>query len=58
VTSPEVEAEVGQGCDSSQGRGPRSGEAELPVAPEAGLEGGRDLLSFFTLVVGKVVGTG
>jgi hypothetical protein len=27
-TSPEAEAEVGRGCDSSRGRGPRSGEAE------------------------------
>jgi hypothetical protein len=53
------ETEVGRGCDSSRGRGPRSGEvetfsrgrglgsgeAELPVAPEAKLGGGRDLLS-------------
>jgi hypothetical protein len=57
-TSLEAEAEVGRGCDSSRGRGPRSGEAktfsrglgsgeaELPVAPEAKLRGGRDLLSF------------
>jgi hypothetical protein len=29
----------------SCGRGLRSGEAELPVAPEAELGGGRDLLS-------------
>jgi hypothetical protein len=28
---------VGRGGDFSQGRGPRSREAELPVAPEAGL---------------------
>jgi hypothetical protein len=28
----------------SRGRGLGSGEAELPVAPEAELEGGRDLL--------------
>jgi hypothetical protein len=28
---------VGRGGDFSWGRGPRSGEAELPVAPEAGL---------------------
>jgi hypothetical protein len=28
---------VGRGGDFSRGRGPRSGEAELPVVPEAGL---------------------
>jgi hypothetical protein len=28
---------VGRGGDFSRGRGPRSGEAELPVAPEVGL---------------------
>jgi hypothetical protein len=44
-TSPEAEAEVGRGCDSSRGRGLRSGEAELPVAPEAEVGGSRDLLS-------------
>jgi hypothetical protein len=33
-----------------------SGEAELPVAPEAELVGDRDLS--FTLVVGTVVGAG
>jgi hypothetical protein len=43
-TSPEAEAEVGRGCDSSRGRGLGSGEAELLVAPEAELGGGRDLL--------------
>jgi hypothetical protein len=41
--SPSSEAEVGpsprvgRGGDFSSSRGPRSGEAELPVAPEAGL---------------------
>jgi hypothetical protein len=38
------EAEVGRGGDFSRGRGLGSGKAELPVAPEAKLEGGRDLL--------------
>jgi hypothetical protein len=43
-SSSKAEAEAGlkQGCDSSRDRGLRSGEAELPVAPEAGLMGDRD----------------
>jgi hypothetical protein len=55
-TSPEAEAWLGQGCDSSRGRGLgsgeaeiffrgrglRSGEAELLVAPKAELVGDRD----------------
>jgi hypothetical protein len=36
-TSPEAEVGVGRGRDSSRGRGLRSSEAELPVAPEAEL---------------------
>jgi hypothetical protein len=36
-TSPEAEAGVERGRDSSRGRGLRSGEAELPCAPEAEL---------------------
>jgi hypothetical protein len=46
--SPEAKAEaeawVGRGRDLLRGRGLRSGEVELPVTPEAELEGGRDLL--------------
>jgi hypothetical protein len=37
--SGEAEARVGRGRDSSRGGGLRSGEAELPVAPEAELGG-------------------
>jgi hypothetical protein len=35
---------VGRGGDLIRGRGLRSGEAELPVVPEAELMGNRDLV--------------
>jgi hypothetical protein len=41
-SSSEAEAGLKRRCDSSRGRGLRSGEAELPVAPEAGLVGDHD----------------
>jgi hypothetical protein len=41
-SSSEAEAGLGRGCDSSRGRGLRSGEVELPVAPEARLVRDRD----------------
>jgi hypothetical protein len=73
VTPPETEAEVGRdwdipprprpgfgrGGDLLRCRGLGSGEAELPVVPEAELGRGRDLLLFsLTLVVGTIVGMG